>query len=1416
MVLMVSSTLMSRVFRCLLFCSACLCGTVSAAVALPVEPLVTQPLGTVLSTQQGLKQDSIQDLLIDRDNFLWVATEGGLDRYDGHRVEHIAGKDGMLATTPIQRLFLDSKNRLWISTSYRGLYLLDLASNEMVKVLELRQLDMPDYMQTAADFIELDNGNLLILFGQSLVLYNTTSGQHKVLYQISIKDAERVPYLRDLMLVDNLLVMATSEGLLISRFSTDSLAFSAIEHRTGVKYDLDNVNVKRIQLDDSGTLLLGTVSGLFSLPWDGVKEAFYAGQNELSGGQLLIEDRNIWEIQFQNNDLIWLGSDIGLLRLERVNGDWQPAYILEPTTGDVALSRSDVRSIAITEDNNLWIGSYINGALFWSPSSFNFKTLQNQGNKQPLSDNVIWSIHEDDEQMLWIGSDNGLTRYNPQTQESNFYIVKDGIPEAYSIHTITKIMPAQTPDKLLLGTYNGLLQFDKASGGYEVLNFGLSAEEAAFISGINFDVNGEMYFIANHFYRYNFASRTLTRLVELEKQITFNSVMNFIGPNPLNQQEMLLATYDGLWAYNAETEQARQLHRLPERLVNTDFWPDKVNLDGHVLWVGYPGYGLVGLDAETYEERYHFGREALGQAVMLFDLLEDDEGYFWFSSLNGIYRFSSTELTFTQYDYGRELSIAEFNQGANAVLHDGRIVFGSPKGLVFFNPRDLNRIKKEQLLSEKSREMVITGIHLSSRELKLPMQNLANTHLQLTHEDYGLTIEFSAQQYHQNRDARFKYVLSKGNQTLSEDVTSDTRVILPSLAPGDYRFVVMPVSQAREKTILPASLTINMAYPSFLSPLAYTVYALIVVCLIGAYLVSRHLQILRLKQAQQQVKLFGNAFRHTSDWVVIFDETHLPVAANPAFEKAFGISSKERLDRQLYRVYQQVPKLEAQLSGHLKLLVDDDVWKGEERIQMPDGRQYDVLIDINRMTGEKEREDTHYLVVISNITEQKNAERKLVKIANFDNLTGLVNRSLLLDRLEHALDSAAAHNHTVAVLFVDLDRFKGINDSLGHDYGDKLLRVIANRMLNQASKSDTVARLGGDEFVIVMEEVESESAVSSFVAQLIESIETPISLGKEVLRISCSVGISFFPNDATDPAELLKQADVAMYSAKKDTLSAFIYYTKEMNERAIERLALENRVKSAYEEQAFENYYQPIVNLTKGTTEGVELLMRCHYKGEWISPAAFIPVLEELRHIIELTRKSIEVAISDLQQWYAEGFRGYVSINLSALHFKTHFDLEFIQECMQEAGIPYSALRFEITEGVLIDKSDEVLSELNRIRNAGFKLALDDFGTGYSSLSYLRRFPLDVLKIDKSFIDDVKVSIEENALVQTTINLASSLKMDCIAEGIEHSAQVQYLINHGCHLMQGYFFSRPVSADDVKVLLHKEWQSPVQAFNPDI
>lgn len=1387
------------------------------------QPILSSPVTTPLSTKQGLAQDSINQLFIDHDGFLWIASDGGLDRYDGYRVEHIQGPDDVLSASPVNAVYQDSTRHLWISTSSRGVYKLDLTTNIYTPVLELKYINSPEYQQLVNKFIELPDGNMLMLFEQMLLHYNTTTQQQTILYSIDTEKKNNTPYLRDMILIDNLLVMATSVGVFVSNadFKGDigKLKFLPIEHRVDVDLNIDNANAKSLMRDSFGKLWIGTVAGLFSMPVQNLHQAFRAAHQTVSGTKLEIAQRNIWQIRQANDSLIWLGTDIGLVRMQLNNGYWEAEYALDPASGLEALSRQEIRALALAPNEGLWIGTYIGGAFFWSPQSLNFTMLQNQrysSNKTVLSDNNVWAIYEDAEGILWIGTDNGLTRYDPKSKVSSFYLQSEGIPPPYSIHIIQRISSLSN-NKLLLQTFAGLYEFDKESGAYTQLTFGKDADEATYMTGMARDRSGNAYFIADNFYRYNFDDGTLEELPALNHDISLNLSTNFIGVNPANPQQMLLATYDGLWTYDTESLQVARVHQLPDIVRAGDFAPDSVLLHNNILWVVYPGYGLVGLDAQNYQQRYFFGPEILGQGAFIYGLLSDKDNNIWFSSHSGLRRFSPDKLTFKHFQYGRELNVAEFNQGASLKLRDGRMAYGSPRGVVIFDPDKINTEYQKSALQRNAKQLVISGISLSSRELGLPKQNLAGIHLPLKYDDYGLTIEFSPLEFSAQKGTRFRYVLTSGRQVLSEDTTFDTKVVLPSLPAGNYRFEVMPAGQYSDQTILPVSLTIEVDYPPFLSPLAYTLYAICFVTLLGAYLISRHLQLVRLQQAQQQVKLFGNAFRHTSDWVVIFDQHHRAVAANPAFESAFGITDKDRLDRQLQRLYQQDPKLERQLAGQLRLLKDDDVWKGEDSIVMPDGRKYDVLIDINVMQGSaKDNETTHYLVVISDISEQKNAERKLVKIANFDSLTGLVNRSLLLDRLEHAIANAVTHEHTVAVLFVDLDRFKGINDSLGHDYGDKLLRVIANRMLNLASKSDTVARLGGDEFVIVMEEIENEGSVSKFVSQLIESIETPISLGKEVLRVSCSVGISFFPDDATDPAELLKQADVAMYSAKKDTLSAFIYYTKEMNERAKERLALENRVKSAYQEQAFINYYQPIINLSSGKTDGVELLLRCHYQDEWISPAEFIPVLEEMRHIIEITRVAAAQAINDMKIWYANGFKGYVSINLSALHFKTHFDLDLIEALLREAGLPNSAIRFEITEGVLIDQSDEVLNELTRIRDAGFKLALDDFGTGYSSLSYLKRFPLQILKIDKSFIDDIQASGEENALVQTTINLALSLKMDCIAEGIEHSEQVRYLLNHGCVRQQGYYFSKPVDAKTVAPLLMKQWQVPPEDFTPTI
>jgi EAL domain-containing protein (putative c-di-GMP-specific phosphodiesterase class I) len=305
--------------------------------------------------------------------------------------------------------------------------------------------------------------------------------------------------------------------------------------------------------------------------------------------------------------------------------------------------------------------------------------------------------------------------------------------------------------------------------------------------------------------------------------------------------------------------------------------------------------------------------------------------------------------------------------------------------------------------------------------------------------------------------------------------------------------------------------------------------------------------------------------------------------------------------------------------------------------------------------------------------------------------------------------------------------------------------------------------------------------------------------------VSCSIGVAFYPDDAHEPAELIKQADVAMYTAKKDTLNGFAYFTNDMNEKAKSRLLLENRVKRAYSDDCFFNYYQPITNAQTNQTVGVELLLRGKLDDKPLFPDQFIPVLEELRYIIEVTRKAMRRAASDLSEWYQDGFTGYVSINLSALHFKTEFDLNSVFDLLKEFDLPEQAFRFEITEGVLIDDTDNALRQIQRFVDAGFVLALDDFGTGFSSLSYLKRYPLSVLKIDKSFVNEMAPGNANEALVSTTISLASNLKMKCIAEGVETGAQATALLNRGCIFHQGYYYAKPASAKEIKPLLFKQW-----------
>ena len=445
------------------------------------------------------------------------------------------------------------------------------------------------------------------------------------------------------------------------------------------------------------------------------------------------------------------------------------------------------------------------------------------------------------------------------------------------------------------------------------------------------------------------------------------------------------------------------------------------------------------------------------------------------------------------------------------------------------------------------------------------------------------------------------------------------------------------------------------------------------------------------------------------------------------------------------------------------------------------------------------------------ITDRWQAEERIRKLAYFDGLTGLPNRTLMKELLEKALANAARYQRSLAVLFLDIDHFKRINDTLGHDAGDTLLREVAKRLLGCVRSSDQVARqhddledgndpavsrLGGDEFVVILTEVQSPEDATRAVKRIAKALAAPVKLAHDEVQVRTSIGISVYPDDGGDAETLLKHADAAMYQAKEEGRNLFRFFTRELNERAARRYALETKLRKAVEHGDFVLHYQPKIDIQRRAVVGMEALLRWHQPGEGlIPPGEFIPLAEENGLIVPIGDWVLQEACRQAAAWRAEGLPALaVSVNLSAVQFKQKRLVERIARLLSETGLDARLLELELTESVLIEDTEASAATLNSLKQLGLNVSIDDFGTGYSSLSYLKRFPLNALKVDRSFVRDITTDPNDAAIVSATIALAHNLRLRVVAEGVEQRVQVDILKSQGCDEAQGYLFSRPLPA----------------------
>jgi diguanylate cyclase (GGDEF)-like protein/PAS domain S-box-containing protein len=563
------------------------------------------------------------------------------------------------------------------------------------------------------------------------------------------------------------------------------------------------------------------------------------------------------------------------------------------------------------------------------------------------------------------------------------------------------------------------------------------------------------------------------------------------------------------------------------------------------------------------------------------------------------------------------------------------------------------------------------------------------------------------------------------------------------------------------------------------------------------------------KVAEERAQYYGEAFRQTKDWVLIINQDFTRVTANKAMREILGWEEEEQsfndpsigLDKRKVKYYSNIA---------LNLGVNDS-WVGEELITAASGSKYHMLVKIN--VGVQSNGSLHYIMVLTDITAQKQAERELRYMANYDHLTELPNRSLLIERIKHAIELSARNGKKLAIFFIDLDRFKQVNDTLGHDIGDILLKETAQRLSKVLRQEDTLARIGGDEFVVLLESFSTPEKLTQIAQKFIEAIEQPLILRGTMVSIGSSIGISIYPDDGLNTAELLKNSDIAMYSAKQNGRNNFQYFEKSMNDAAAKRLVLESNLKQAVKEKQFINHYQPIVDAHHGKAVGVEMLMRWPTDKGMISPVEFIPLSEDLNLIISMTETALKTGFKDLLAWRYFRPDFYLSINISASHFSKGELVTFITSLLNEYDLPTSAIKIEVTESAFIIEPEKAIEKMNQLKTLGIKLSLDDFGTGYSSLSYLRLLPLDVIKIDRGFISNIGQNSTDEAIIEATISLAKNLGMSCVAEGAETKEQIDFLVSRKCHYIQGYFYSQPLPSSQVIDMLEKnnaEYRSTIK------
>lgn len=1339
----------------------------------------------------SLSSDQVNDLLLDRQGILWIGTSKGLDRYDEvhDNFQHAQLNDNK--DTPIIALYEDRQNRLWLGTA-NGLLLYNREKDSYQTFLP----ETIDRLSTKVTAIYQDDADRLWIGwdGGGLSLFDPTQGtfetyQNRTGYDDSLSNNQVTSLYQD---HSGVLWVGTRNG--ISKFNRQSEIFTWYRKDPANALGLIGQQVWAIHVDYQDELWVGTQDGISRYNASREKVTHYQWQesdpSSLShnairdfietddasfwiatrGGGLNLMNRQegtfkafrhdpndpdsishdrVWQLHQSKDLTFWIATAGGGLNTFNFNQQTFKREVHDPKQSQT-LSNNQVSSILEDRHGTMWFGTF-GGGLNKRIGPNQYQTFQhNRDDAESLSHNRILSLFEDNKGDLWIGTWGGLNHFNPETQKFKAYRAQHGLPSEV-VYGILE----DSRRNLWMSTNRGLCRFDPRNESFFVYDVRDGLQSSEFNSGAYFkDNRGRHYFGG-----VNGLNTFDPSLVRKDPRRPITQLTRF---TLLNRDVSLHETSDtSPVQFNANNQPT--IHLGPKDYVfSFEFTGLHFAAPGKNLYA----YKLEGLDDEwvtTSADRRYASYTNLDPGTYHFRVKSANKDAFWDVQGTGIQLVVHPPAYNTWW--ARTLYVL-------AGLLTLAIV-------ILIWRRKLNyEIKVRETIRQ------------SEERLKFALWGSGDEHW-----DWDLQTNVI---YRSNQSG----MLAFPENTKQEDINNLRQYVHPKDFPRlskaweahitgktPYFEATYRVKGKRRDWVSVLDRGKIMARDEHGKP---------------ARISGTIKDITRLKETEDKLSLIAIAFESTSDAVFITDKDCIIVAVNQGYTRITGRVPDDVIGRP-YRVLRYLEQEENLFSIIMTALKADGKWHGEVWDQAKNGDWYlqEMKIDLVR---DSDGEVSHYVGVFSDITFRKQAEEELRHLANYDSLTDLPNRTLFREHLEQAINESQRTGEHFAVLFLDLDHFKKVNDSLGHSIGDMLLKEVSLRLSSCIRKEDIVSRLGGDEFALLLKNIKLVHGAAKVAKKIIESLDKVFNLEGHNVVITPSIGIVLFPSDGHRPEELLRNADTAMYHAKSRGRNNFQFFTDEMNERVMKRLQLEADLRLAIASQELVLNYQPKINLKTGDVCGMEALVRwLSPKHGFVSPANFIPVAEETGLIILMGKQILERACREARHWLDENlWEGRLSVNLSPLQFHQKDLLETIDEVLAKTRFPAERLELEITESALMEYSQETNETMHALKRRGIHLSIDDFGTGYSSLSRLRQFPVNALKIDRSFVVDMAIHDEDKTIVTSIIGLAHSLGLTVVAEGVETFDQVEILRAQGCEEIQGFLFSKALPPQSFEKLLREK------------